>query len=184
MKADTPIAPITSEDFQKLYFEFFPKAVNLGIYIIKDTSSAEDVAQNVFLKLWGKRAQLSEISNLGGYIMQMTRNACFDWMEKNPTPSDTDIQLEFEDSNSDDESQQIKQALERALSKLAPQCRLIFSLSRFEGLTNPEIAEYLSISTRTVETQVSMALKKFRSDLRHYFIDFLGLGMLLSSLIA
>ena len=184
MNAERTIEPFSEDKFQKLYFEHFPFAVKTGIYILKDTATAEDIAQNTFVKLWDQKDKLSEIKNIKSYIVQMTRNACFDLIKENKTVSDENIELEFVEPREEDQSGEMRHALEKALSKLAPQCRLIFSMSRFEGLSNAEIAEYLSISSRTVETQVSMALKRFRTDLRHYFIDFLGLGLLLSELAA
>jgi RNA polymerase sigma-70 factor (ECF subfamily) len=67
----------------------------------------------------------------------------------------------------------LKSAIEKAVSELTPKCRLVFSMSRFEGLTNDEIAEHLDMSKRTVETQISNALKMFRSDLKHFFEEYL-----------
>lgn len=150
------------------------------MYILKDQSAAEDMVQNVFLKLWDNRDHLGEIQNLKSYLLSMTKNASLDELSKNVRLEEVNkIPLRFEeDKNSHQE--ELRLALEKAVSQLSPKCRLIFSLSRFEGLTNDEIANHLALSIRTVETQISLAFKKFRTDLKHCFIEFL-VGFLLAT---
>lgn len=165
-----------------MYFEYYPLAQRIATYVLKEPMMAEDIAQNVFLKLWKTRDQLKSIKNLKSYIVQMSRNAALNQLEKyGKEKAEVSLELVFEDEAADNDDS-LKNAIQKAVSDLPTQCRLVFSLSRFEGLTNPEIADYLSISTRTVETQISKALKLFRTELRHYFIDFLGFGILLMEL--
>lgn len=172
---------ILDQNFKQLYFDYFSVAHRTAIYILKNTDAAEDVAQNVFLKLWDKREQLDGLNNPKAYIAQMARNGALDSLKKDDNLGEEFIPLEFEDDARDNgsDNEEMKGAIEKAVSELSPKCRLVFSLSRFEGLTNPEIAEHLDISIRTVETQISNALKMFRTDLKHYFVDFLGWGILL-----
>ena len=178
MAGSVSVSLSEEENFKKLYFDQFPKVVKIGLYITADQGAAEDLAQEVFVKLWQKREQLDKVGNLEAYIAQMMRNASLDYIKSNKrTETDSFPALAWEEEGNDRENE-LKKALEKALVHLAPQCRLIFSLSRFEGLTNQEIADYLSISIRTVETQISNALKSFRTDLRKYFIEFLGFLLL------
>lgn len=172
---------ILDQNFKQLYFDYFSVAHRTAIYILKNADAAEDVAQNVFLKLWDRREQLEELSNPKAYIAQMARNGALDSLKKDDNLGEEFIPLEFADETGDNgiQDQDMKGAIEKAVAQLSPKCRLVFSLSRFEGLTNPEIAEHLDISIRTVETQISNALKMFRTDLKHHFVDFLGWGILL-----
>ncbi|MEO9803284.1 MAG: RNA polymerase sigma-70 factor [Reichenbachiella sp.] len=176
-----PDQDISDENFKRLYFEYYSVAHRTAIYILKNQDAAEDVAQNVFLKLWDKRNQLSDLNNPKAYIAQMARNGALDTLKKDDNLGEEYIPLEFVDHAADNgsQSEEMRVAIERAVAQLSPKCRLVFSLSRFEGLTNPEIAEHLDVSIRTVETQISNALKLFRTDLRHYFIEFLGWGILI-----
>ena len=169
------------QKFKVLYFEHYSVAHRTAMYILKQKDAAEDVVQNVFLKLWDKRDQLDELQNPKAYIIQMARNGALDAIKKSNDVSEENIALEFVDEKNENEivDDDIRLAIEKAVTQLSPKCRLVFSLSRFEGLTNPEIAEYLDISIRTVETQISNALKAFRTDLRHYFVDLLGWGLLI-----
>lgn len=171
------------QNFKDLYFEFYDSAMRTAMYVLKRQDAAEDVVQNVFLKLWDKRAQLDQLNNPKAYIMQMARNGALDLVKKGDHLGEEYIPLEFEEEYTDTnpEHEDMRKAIEQAVSQLSPKCRLVFSLSRFEGLTNPEIAEHLDVSIRTVETQISNALKSFRTDLKHYFIEFLGWGLLIGS---
>ncbi|MEP3389188.1 MAG: RNA polymerase sigma-70 factor [Reichenbachiella sp.] len=178
-----PIQNNLDQNFKDLYFEFYEAALRTAIYVLKRQDAAEDVVQNVFLKLWDKRGQLDQLNNPKAYIMQMARNGALDVIKKGDYLGEEFIPLEFEEDLVDTsiEHDDMRKAIEQAVGQLSPKCRLVFSLSRFEGLTNPEIAEHLDVSIRTVETQISNALKSFRTDLRHYFIEFLGWGLLIGS---
>lgn len=175
----------SENEFKQLYLEYYPLAVRTAMYILKSATLAEDVAQNVFLKLWGNRDQLSQIKNLKSYIVRMSQNGALDTIKDSSMLVNEDLSLIFDDTQSEIGKEQlvIKKSLENALSVLSPKCRLVFSLSRLEGLSNDEIADYLSISIRTVETQISTALKRFRSDLKHLFVELVCLAVLLTHFI-
>lgn len=170
------------QNFKSLYFEHYAVALRTAMYVLKNQAASEDVVQNLFLNLWDRRDQLEELQNPKAYIVQMARNGALDVIKKGENLGEEHIPLEFEETILDEDSNnhEMKLAIEKAVSQLSPKCRLVFSLSRFEGLTNTEIAEHLDVSIRTVETQISNALKAFRTDLRQYFVEFLGWAVLIS----
>lgn len=168
---------VLNAQFKRIYFEYYPVAFRIAYYVLKQKEAAEDVAQEVMLKLWEKRGSLSDIDNLKAYIYRVARNAALDKAEKKKVRLSGIIELTLREESKkqaeNGDEAELRNTIEEAVSMLPPKCRLIFSLSRFEGLTNDEIAEYLDISKRTVETQISIALKAFRTDLRHFFKDYI-----------
>ncbi len=163
------------QEFKELYFNYYPIIFKVAIYLLKEESEAEDAVQEVFLKIWQAPSILDEVENVKVYLITITRNLVFDKLKKQKKEKEHILQLESLSIVQDEiDESAFKEALELAVSQLPPKCRLIFSLSRFEGLSNDEIAEYLEISKRTVETQISLALKAFRGDLRPIFESYLS----------
>lgn len=168
--------------FKSIYFDHHQKAFRVAYYILKNEQASEDLVQDVFVKLWEKKEALSEIKNLEAYIHQMVKNAAITLIKSTPKFQSEMIELAYEQES--EEEPDLKNAIENAVSALTPKCRLVFSMSRFEGLTNDEIAEHLDMSKRTVETQISNALKMFRTDLKHFFEEYLvTIPFLLSTLL-
>ncbi|MEQ9264207.1 MAG: RNA polymerase sigma-70 factor [Balneolaceae bacterium] len=160
-------------EFKVIYFQLYPNLFRVGSYILKDGAEAEDVVQEVFLTLWEKRNELHKINDLKSYAIRTTQNRAFDRLKASKKEQERILEIEpdmesysgFELNEVDD----FRETLEIAVSRLTPKCRLVFSLSRFDGLSNDEISEYLGISKRTVETQISNALKAFRGELKPIF---------------
>jgi RNA polymerase sigma-70 factor (ECF subfamily) len=141
---------------------------------LKDPDGAEEVVQAAFIGFWEKRAGISIETSLKSYLYRAVRNACLNELkheqvkqkylagqnhegEKTSAPSDQiAIHEELED--------QVRKAIDR----LPEQCRLIFTMSRFEELKYQEIADQLNLSVKTVENQMGKALKLMRISLKEY----------------
>jgi RNA polymerase sigma-70 factor (ECF subfamily) len=147
--------------------------------IVKNQEVAEDIVQELFVKLWVKAKEISIKGSLKNYLFTSIRNRCFDFL-KHQTVKSKLTQLnqysgdvdEFTPENWLVESE-IKDIIEQSIEKLAPRCQEIFRLSRFQGLKNQEIADKLGLSKRTVEIQITNALKTLRKDLKPYLPIFL-----------
>lgn len=170
---------ITEKEFRELYLNYYPIIFKVAVYILKEEGSAEDVVQEVFMKIWKNPSILNNVEYIKTYLISMAKNLALDKLKAQKKENEKILQLERASGERDvigDE--EFRKVLETAVSQLPPKCRLIFSLSRFEGLSNAEIAEYLEISKRTVETQISLAFKAFRGELRPIFKSFLpSVGM-------
>ena len=155
---------------EELFHRYYGFLTRTAFYITKDKEAAEDLTQDLFVKLWERRETLPEIINLKAYLVHIVKNSALDYIERKKTGvSQLDQFLYFErfaEELSPEETEDLKNKISDSLSRLPPKCRLVFSLNRFEGLTNDEIAGYLEISKRTVETQISKALKIMRKELK------------------
>lgn len=142
--------------------------------LVADASLADDLAQEVFIRLWQKRAEIQIEGNLGGYLRRMAINEALAHMRKKQL-------LVFEERSGQEElasfehtdgallQGELQQAIEQAINALPSACRAVFQLSRQESLTYQEIAKQMNISVKTVENQMSKALKFLRSRLSGYF---------------
>jgi len=155
----------TQQDL-KIFFDInYRNSVISANRILNDQAEAEDVVQNCLIKLWENRSQLKE-TTVGGYFATMVRNRCIDSLrKKKPVMVDMDdVQLPAED-HSQMEHDELKAKIDKAIDNLPGRCREVFVLSRFEKMSHKEISESLSISTKTVENQITKALKVISSAL-------------------
>lgn len=149
---------------------------NYANIIINSKEDAEDIVQEIFLKLWNSRNDLDESKSIKTYLYVCTKHSCLNWLKHAKVRSDyAHVMAMVYDSSSGDLSpheslvaNDIESDLSIALNELPTQCRRIFELSRFEGLKYHEIASKLNISIKTVETQMSRALVKVRFQLKKH----------------
>jgi RNA polymerase sigma-70 factor (ECF subfamily) len=142
---------------------------------VRSPDLAEELVQDVFLKLWSKREQLAEIETFRTYLFRAARNTALNylrraklerrWREEQGTDDDPPTTFAADDETVE---QEVAAAVQEAINRLPPRCREIFLLSRDGGLTYAEIARSLEISVKTVETQMGRALKSLRASLHHF----------------
>ena len=142
---------------------------------VRSSDLAEELVQDVFLKLWSKREQLAEIETFRTYLFRAARNTALNylrraklerrWQEEEGANDDPPTTFAADDETVE---QELASAVKEAINRLPPRCREIFLLSRDGGLTYAEIARSLEISVKTVETQMGRALKSLRASLHHF----------------
>ena len=145
---------------------------------VRDKSTVEDIAQDVFIKLWEKRHQLNITSSLGAYLRRMAINEAISFLRRHKHFETEDtIDHAYGGSPYTGEDQMLQSELEQnitnAINSLPPKCRAVFQLSRYEGLSYKEIAAKMDISIKTVENQMGKALRVLREKLKGYLSAFL-----------
>lgn len=137
--------------------------------------TAEDIVQDLFVTLWVKSGQIVISSSLKNYLFTSVKNRSLDFLRNDKKKTqlvNAGGRLQNYDENLSAfwlAESELEALLEKSLNKLPPRCREIFILSRFEGLKNIDIANHFNISRRTVELQISNALRRLREDLKPYF---------------
>jgi RNA polymerase sigma-70 factor (ECF subfamily) len=128
--------------------------------------------QNVFVKLWERRFVSGEIKNLGGYLTMMVKNQISDHMHDRDNRhlvfEKTKSRMADESTENEIFRKNFEECLVIALSKLPERCRQAFELSRFEDLTNKDVAEIMAISVKGVEGLIGRSLKILRVELREF----------------
>ena len=156
--------------FNKAFDLYYSRLCYFADKILRDFDLSRSTAQQVFIDLWIKRDRLL-ITSLQSYLFQAVRNSALDVLKHKK------VELHYMSSLPKRESEEMTDLMEeaeladrinRAIQHLPEKCREIFILCRFEELKYSEIAARLNISVKTVEMQMSIALKKLRKELSDY----------------
>ncbi|MBI1223780.1 MAG: RNA polymerase sigma-70 factor [Bacteroidetes bacterium] len=147
------------------YYSFLCKSV---LRVLKDEHTAEDLAQEVFFDVWRKREDINVTTSLRAYLRRSAVNKTLNFIRDRKIRWDDEDKLTSTASEETSialnlESQDLERSINEAIDLLPERCRLVFSLSRFEEMTNQQIADELSISVKTVENQMTKALKLLKS---------------------
>lgn len=148
--------------------------------LVKNVYSAEDIVQNVFIKVWEQRTRLKTNHAIKSFLYKLVYNEFIDLYRKNQ--SLFSLEKSYYDAlnsivlEDDSESlQRVINVVDKEIQNLPPKCKEVFILSKKEGLTNIEIAEHLDVSIKTVEAQITKAFSILRSSLDEKIKNFLFL---------
>jgi len=162
-----------TEVYKNLFDEFYEPLCQYALIYLSDSSTAEEVVHELFIWLWEKRESLNIHTSLKSYLFSSVRNRCFNHKRDHKIhTSFDDIFQELEGEVLQDicnheqlDLLQLQEMLKSAIDELPPKCREIFLLSRESELTYAQIAEELSVSKKTVENQMGIALKRLKEKL-------------------
>ncbi|MCF6402482.1 RNA polymerase sigma-70 factor [Chitinophaga filiformis] len=169
-----------SELFLHLFHTCYEKLHRYAYTLLRDSEEANDIVQTVFARLWEKREAVVFEEDIKGYLYRSVYNLCMNNIRKDGA---RDRYMSYKTGDKDNimqggtEQQTLARELEKhiiqATGALPEQCRIIFLKSREEGKKYAEIAAELNISVKTVEAQMSKALKLMREKLADYLLTIL-----------
>ncbi len=155
--------------FEEIYNQYRNKIYSYALKLCKSTVTAEEIVQEVFIKIWQKREQLNPELSFAAYLKKIALNQVLNHLKKvarEKTLQDELFAYISTIKNSTDEKLLEKELLstyEEAISQLPPQKKIIYQLSRNEELSHEEIAEKLQISKNTVKNHMVEATKFIRN---------------------
>lgn len=161
--------------FEKLYNTYFKKCFSLALYYVKSKEIAEDVIAEVFYMIWKSRDLMLNVKDWNSYLYISIRNQAFLYLEQTKRipfePSDL-FSIHFISHDNNPEELLLKQefdtVLNKALSELPERCKMIYYMVREEKMSYRQIAESLDISERTVNSQMTIAVKKLGMSIKSY----------------
>ncbi len=174
-KANGHITPfISTDDFEKIFREYFTPLVYFAVKYVKDTDTAKEIVHHVFYRIWENKTEIHLDKPLRSYLFTAVHNRCLNYVRDHARfhpeeVSDNLLAVMVESTAQDNlEAIELEAAFSSALSELPDKCALIFQMNRINGLKYREIAVKLNISVKTVEAQMTKALKLLREKLVDY----------------
>ena len=162
--------------FVELFRLHYNALANYAYSILKNKQDAEDVVQEMFIKLWQNKPAVIDTPQVKFYLITATKNGCISFLRKQAgkiiVDADTASLQATTGETADMPIEDIKELVNKALALLPPQCLAIFKLSRFAQLTYQQIADELGLSVKTVENQMGKALRIMRNYARQNNISF------------
>ncbi|WP_295939566.1 RNA polymerase sigma-70 factor [uncultured Alistipes sp.] len=153
-----------SDAFRVVFLKYAPRVEAFAMKILKNIHEAQDVSQNIFIKLWAQREHLAHLQSLNAYLFRMARNAVLDVCKHSRVVSEYKNHslltgaVESNDLAERVDTLELAGLVEAALKKMPRRRCEVYRLSREAGKSNREIAKELSISSKSVENHITKAL--------------------------
>jgi RNA polymerase sigma-70 factor (ECF subfamily) len=152
----------------ELYHYYSKRLIQFAKSIVHTNELAEEIVEDVFIKLWRNRVSICNIKNLNVYLYIAIKNTSLNTLSQKAkqlvsAPFDfLNIELENELDNPDDLmiTAEMMRKMHCVIDSLPPRCKMIFKLVREDGLKYKEVAEILNISVNTIDAQIAIAVKK------------------------
>ncbi len=160
-----------SKAFDIIFRRYYDNLCRFSYTFIHDADMAQNLVQNVFIRLWERRFVMGKIANLGGYLTVMTKNQISDYIsdyKKHHLNAELNINIADHSTENEIIGKDFEERLVVAMAKLPARCKEAFELSRFENKSNKEIAEEMKISVKGVEALIGRSLKLLRVELNEF----------------
>ena len=160
-----------TRQFESLFRSSYVSLVRYAKTLIKDHDSAEEIVQDLFFRIWQNKEKLNIENSLNGYLFRSVHNRCLHHLEHKRVVERHAEEMSHRPGESQETPsdilhyKELQAKIAKIMERLPERCGMIFYMSRFEGLKYSEIADKLSVSVKTVESNMGRALKEFRKEL-------------------
>lgn len=160
------------EDFFNL---LYPRFYRYAFLYVKSDVLCEELVSDVFLKLWNVRHKLNRIKQLEFYLFRAVKNQALTYLKRrgNQPVTITDFSqsdlVDYKQPESLLIASELAEKIEQGISSLPDRCEIIFRMVREDGLSYKQVALLLDISTKTIENQMNIALKRLRKEIEGYY---------------
>lgn len=157
--------------FQTLFDRYYKLLLGTAINILKDVDSAKDAVQEVYIQIWKSREQINFTSSIENYLKRSVINRSLNQIKARQKFDGEPVEENHSTSSSVSdqiEADELEKIVEKTIDTLPERCRLVYILRRQEDLSLKEIGEKLNISSKTVENQLTKALKILKDSVKPF----------------
>lgn len=160
--------------FESVFKAYYSRLCSYANTMLNDSEEAEEMVQNTFIVLWENRANVDIHTSLKSYLYRAVHNSCLNRIKHMKVRQEHSAYVlhtqeeEVESTSHMVMGNELQQQINVAIEQLPPQCKRVFTLSRYENLTYAEIAAHLEISVKAVDKQMVRALRILREQLKDY----------------
>lgn len=188
-KSDKDMIKLNEVGFKQLFDENYTSLCKYCIRLVRHPEIAEEIVQDQFIYIWNNQDVINIHTSYQAYLYKAVRNKSIDYLRSRFATIDFNNDIEEVDNTKWDdptlkmEEGELKQLIGQALINLPEKCHTVFTLSRFGEMKNNEIAETLNISVKTVENQITIALRKLRSFLEKHWLTLAAIILMITKKI-
>jgi RNA polymerase sigma-70 factor (ECF subfamily) len=163
--------------FKEIYTGIYKNLYQFALAIVRNREAAEEIVQDVFIRIWRNRTQLPAVQNLRVYLYTATKNTALNYLSSKARQNITEpfdhINIELNGSVTTPEqimiTAEIDKIIREAVDALPPRCKMIFKLTREDGLKYKEVSQILNIAVNTIDVQMAIAVKRIAAALAAEF---------------
>ena len=171
MTKQIPLPPDKEQIIARLFKEHFEALYLLSLKFVHDSAAAKDLVHDVFETFWQKFDLLPLDTNYKSYLFTAVRNKSFNYLRDHKKFTSLEASAHTAaPEQADNSARELTAAINQAIATLPERCREVFLLSRYEEKKYHEIAEQMGISVKTVENQMSKALRLLRDHLKDFLL--------------
>jgi RNA polymerase sigma-70 factor (ECF subfamily) len=151
--------------FRSIFMKYYPKIKYFIAHIIKSETIAEELSQDIFLRIWENREDMLKIRSFNAYMYRTAKNSALNYLEHKFVEESyiaNYSQHMIINPEGELDAKELEFLVQLAVGRMPEQRRKIYIMSRVENLEKEEIAEKLKLTKKTVENQLSLALKDIR----------------------
>lgn len=151
--------------YRQLFLKYYPIIYRFLLRLTHDEETAKDIAQEIFMKIWINRSCLDPKLSVKNLIFVMAKNAAFNYLKSKGRLAVNIEDKDFADNKTCEanlEYSELKNSLDQRIDAMPEQRKRIFTMSRYQQMSNKEIADKLGLSVRTIEKHLELALRDIK----------------------
>jgi RNA polymerase sigma-70 factor, ECF subfamily len=160
--------------FNQLFADYYVNLCRFAYTYVKDQDASEEIVQEMFISMWENKDKLNISTSIRAFLYTSIKNRALNYLRDEKTRKNHENEFALKQSGEMTriidfcEREELQHLITDAINDLPQQCQIIFKMSRDQNLTYNEIAHQLNVSPKTIENQMSIALKKLRHKLSPY----------------